>query len=162
MDAGVAGKEKFVTIRSGMDITAFETAAGQADTTRQRLGIRDNEIVIGKVARLFPLKGHEYFIDAAEAISRKNKHVRYLLVGDGILRSSLEERVRQAGLEDAFIFAGLVQPDEIPEMIAAMDIVVHASLREGLAKVLVQALAERKPVVSFDIDGAREVVRNGC
>ncbi|GAH50937.1 unnamed protein product, partial [marine sediment metagenome] len=48
--------------------------------------------------------------------------------------------------------------DEIPELIAAMDVLVHASLREGLARTLPQALATGRPVVSFDVDGAREVV----
>jgi glycosyltransferase involved in cell wall biosynthesis len=51
-----------------------------------------------------------------------------------------------------------VPPDRVPELIHAMDIVVHCSLREGLARVLPQALIAGKPVVSYDVDGAREVV----
>ena len=60
-----------------------------------------------------------------------------------------------------FSFVGLVPPEEIPGLVAAMDIVVHASLREGLARALVHGLLAGKPVVSFDIDGAREVVLDG-
>ena len=59
-----------------------------------------------------------------------------------------------------FVFAGLIPRERIPEMISAMDVVVHTSLREGLARVLPQALAMGKPCVSFDIDGAPEVVIN--
>jgi glycosyltransferase involved in cell wall biosynthesis len=62
------------------------------------------------------------------------------------------------GILDNFVFSGLVERERIPQMIAAMDVLVHTSLREGLARVLPQALAMGKPCVSFDIDGAPEVV----
>jgi len=65
------------------------------------------------------------------------------------------------GLHDRFIFTGLVDPSRVPEMILAMDVLVHASLREGLARVLPQALLSERPVVSYDIDGAPEVVIDG-
>jgi glycosyltransferase involved in cell wall biosynthesis len=72
----------------------------------------------------------------------------------------LQERARKYGILDNFVFAGLIDRTRIPEMISAMDVVVHTSLREGLARVLPQSLAMGKPCVSFDIDGAREVVIN--
>jgi glycosyltransferase involved in cell wall biosynthesis len=62
------------------------------------------------------------------------------------------------GIEHAIIFTGLVPPARIPELIGAVDAVVHPSLREGLARVLPQALIVGRPVISYDIDGAREVV----
>ncbi len=77
-----------------------------------------------------------------------------------MLRAALEREIAAAGLSGHFHFAGLVPPDQIPGFLAAMDILVHASLREGLARALPQALIAGKPVVSFDIDGAREVVLN--
>ena len=90
--------------------------------------------------------------------SRAHPNVRFLLVGDGVLREPLRRQIAAAGLAGHFQFTGLAPPDRVPELIAAMDIVVHASLREGLARVLPQALIAGKPVVSFDVDGAREVV----
>ncbi|HEY2893561.1 MAG TPA: glycosyltransferase, partial [Pirellulales bacterium] len=69
-------------------------------------------------------------------------------------RTQIEHR----GLSTYFKFIGLVPPQEIPAHIAATDLVVHTSLREGLARVLPQALIAGKPVISYDIDGAREVV----
>ncbi len=87
--------------------------------------------------------------------------MRFLLVGDGVLRDRLERQIAAAGLTDHFHFTGLVPPEQIPPLLAAMDIVVHASLREGLARALPQALIAGKPVVSFDVDGAREVVLDG-
>ena len=61
-------------------------------------------------------------------------------------------------LTDRFVFTGLVPPERIPELIASTDIVVHTSVWEGLARVLPQGLIAGKPVVSYDVDGAREVV----
>jgi glycosyltransferase involved in cell wall biosynthesis len=64
-------------------------------------------------------------------------------------------------MTEHFIFAGLVPPERVPELIHAMDVVVHTSLWEGLARVLPQGLIAGKPVVSYDVDGAREVVIPG-
>ncbi len=118
-------------------------------------------MVIGKIARLFHLKGHEYVIRAAREIVARYPQARFLFVGDGILRERLEQQVAEAGLTDQVRFVGLVPPEHIAEYLGAMDIVVHASLREGLARVLPQALLAGKPVVSYDVDGAREVVLPG-
>src|SRR6185295_19368706 len=73
----------------------------------------------------------------------------------------LRKRALDAGILDNFVFAGLVERERIPAMLSAMDVLVHTSLREGLARVLPQALAMGKPCVSFDIDGAPEVVVPG-
>ncbi|MCA9101383.1 MAG: glycosyltransferase, partial [Planctomycetales bacterium] len=85
----------------------------------------------------------------------------FLIVGDGLLRDSLVTDIEAAGLTDHFQLVGLVPAHEVPKYLAAMDIVAHASLREGLARVLPQALLAGKPAVSFDVDGAREVVIDG-
>lgn len=158
--AGVAPARRFITIHSGMDLDAFLGSSVLREGARGRLGIAENEIVVGMIARLFPLKGHEYLFSAAARILPRFPETRFLLVGDGILKEKFLRRLRHAALADRFIFAGLVQPHRIPEMISTMDILVHTSLREGLAKALPQAMACGKPVVSFDVDGAREVVKD--
>ncbi len=156
--AGVADRSKFVTIYSGMDTEAFLDCGWQRRAMRSRLGIRDDEFVIGKIARLFELKGYEYVIEAAKRIRDAHPNVRFLFVGDGILRQSLEAQAKRLGVRDWILFAGLVPASQVPTYVSAMDALVHASLREGLARVLPQALLAGKPVVSFDVDGAREVV----
>jgi glycosyltransferase involved in cell wall biosynthesis len=127
---------------------------------REEFSIPLDAPVVGKIARLFPLKGHDQLMDAAPEIVRRVPNVRFFLIGDGILLEHLRERAKKYGILDNFVFAGLIDRTRIPEMISAMDVVVHTSLREGLARVLPQALAMCKPCVSFDIDGAREVVIN--
>ena len=159
--ARIAPEEKFITIYSGMELDRFlEPGVGVADK-RKEMGIGPDVPVVGKIARLFPLKGHKYLLEAAAEVARVYPQVRFLLVGDGILKENLEKQAERLGIKEQVIFAGLVPQKEIPGWLTVMDIVVHASLREGLARVLPQALAGGKPVVSFDIDGAREVVKEG-
>lgn len=156
--AGVAPAERFSTIYSGMDVEPLLHASNHRPRVRQQLGYRDEHVVVGKIARLFHLKGHAEVIDAAAAVVRENPLVRFLFVGDGLLRQELQSQIRRRGLEPYFQFTGLVPPEQIPELIGAMDVLVHASLREGLARALPQALIAGRPAISYDIDGAREVV----
>ena len=158
---GVAPREKFVTVYSGMDVAPFVEADRTRDEVRRELGYRPEHVVIGKIARLFHLKGHDDVVDAARQVVRRCDQARFLFVGDGILRESLERRIAEAGLTPYFQFTGLVAPSRIPSLVGTMDALVHASLREGLARALPQALIAGKPVVSYDCDGAREVVLNG-
>lgn len=161
VDAGVAPREKFTTIYSGMETEPFLHADEHRQQARGELGYNNEHIVVGKIARLFHLKGHDDVISAAQQTVGEHPNIRFLFVGDGILREPLTQRIDRAGLANYFQFTGLAPPVRIPELIGATDIVVHTSLREGLARVLPQGLIAGKPVVSYDIDGAREVVRPG-
>lgn len=158
VDAKVAPREKFTTIYSGMDVRPFQTCHQFRPQAREELGFEAQHVVFGKIARLFNLKGHEYLVEAAAEVVRQNPNSRFLLVGDGILRGQLEQRIAQLGLSRYFVFTGLVPPERIPFYLSAMDALVHTSLREGLARTLPQALIAEKPVISYDVDGAREVV----
>tara|TARA_R110001592_G_scaffold143059_1_gene365573 strand:- start:12375 stop:13511 length:1137 start_codon:yes stop_codon:yes gene_type:complete len=156
--AGITTRDRCDTVYSGMEVEPFLTPLRPPEEVRRELGIEPEQIVIGKVARLFHLKGHKYLIEAAKQVVDVQPGVRFLLIGDGILRAEFEARIAELGLSEHFIFAGLVPPERVPELIHAMDIVVHTSVWEGLARVLPQGLIAGKPVVSYDVDGAREVV----
>ena len=158
--AGIDKPEKFRTIYSGMELDWFLNASFDGVKVRREFGIPEDAPVVGKIARLFPLKGHDQLMDAAPEIVKRIPNVRFFLIGDGILLEHLQKRARDFGILENFVFAGLINRERIPEMISAMDLVVHTSLREGLARVLPQSLAMGKPCVSFDIDGAPEVVIN--
>ncbi len=161
VEAKVAPREKFTTIYSGMDVEPFIHCAKFASEARKELGLNPQDVVVGKIARLFHLKGHEYLIAAAKAVVSYNANVRFLLVGDGVLRPEFEKQIEQLGLRNHFRFTGLVPPERVPYYLSAMDMLVHTSLREGLARTLPQALIAGKPIVSYDIDGAREVAIPG-
>ncbi|MGE0755645.1 MAG: glycosyltransferase family 4 protein [Pirellulaceae bacterium] len=161
VQAQVAPREKFTTVYSGMEVDPFLHADRERETTRRSLGFFPEHVVVGKIARLFHLKGHDSLLAAAPRVIEACPQVRFLLVGDGILRASLEAQIARLGLSDYFHFTGLIPPQQIPHLIGAMDLLVHVSLREGLARALPQALIAGKPVVSYDVDGAREVVLDG-
>ena len=159
--AGVAPRGGYVTIHSGMEVEPFLAKDGARRRVREEFGLAPDDLVIGKIARLFHLKGHEDVLDAFPEVARRFPKAKLLFVGDGILRDDLAAQAERLGVRDRLVFAGLVPTRRIPEMIKAMDVLVHASLREGLARVLPQALLSGCPVISTDTDGACEVVRPG-
>ncbi len=156
--ARVAPRSKFTTVYSGMDVEPFRDCNQFREASRSELNIAPDQVVFGKIARLFHLKGHEFLIAAAAKVVKQNPKCLFLLVGDGILRPQFEREIAALGLQSHFRFTGLVPPERIPYFLSAMDALVHTSLREGLARTLPQALIARKPVISYDVDGAREVV----
>ena len=160
LTAGVGKKAQYVTVYSGMDIDKFIESTKYRQSMRKKLSIKPDEIVVGKIARLFELKGHDFVIDCAQDIIQAVPKTKFLFVGDGNLREKFVTRIEQLGLSDHFIFTGLVPPADIPYYISCMDILVHASLREGLARALPQAFAAGVPVVTLDIDSAHEIVEN--
>jgi glycosyltransferase involved in cell wall biosynthesis len=162
VNARVARAEKFTTISSGMEVMPFVESAVHRERMRRQLGFSEQDIVFGKIARLFHLKGHEYVVAAALETVRSVPQAKFLFVGDGLLMDSIKAKIHDTELDGRFVFTGLVPPSEIPAHISAMDVLVHASLREGLARALPQALIAGKPAISFDVDGAREVVINGA
>lgn len=152
---------QYVTVYSGMETGAFINPPVPRETTRQRLGLSPDHIAVGTIARLFHLKGHEDLIALAPDLCRKFPTLRFLWVGDGILRGQFEQRIAAAGLQKHFIFTGLVPPSEVPNLTAAMDILVHPSRREGLARAIPQGQLARCPVLTYDIDGNREGLLEG-
>lgn len=160
---GIGRPQQYVTIFSGIELDSFLSIGGRLSVqdAKRAVGIPPEAPVVGKVARLFPLKGHEQFLAASVAVLRMAPETWFLLVGDGPLREQLRSDARRLGIADRLVMVGRVPPHKVPEYIQAMDVVVHTSLREGIARVLPQAGAVGKPVVTFDLDGAPEVVRDG-
>jgi glycosyltransferase involved in cell wall biosynthesis len=159
---GIGAPERYVTAYSAIDEEDFLEPISQrrkGDFLR-KYGIDETAVVLVTIARLFMLKGHEYIIESAKELSKRFENCVWLFVGDGSLCEQLKEHARHFGLADRVKFTGLLTPSEIPLAIQSSDILVHCSLREGLARALPQAMLCGKPAVSFDIDGAREVVND--
>jgi glycosyltransferase involved in cell wall biosynthesis len=154
--AGIGRPDQYTRIFSGFDLEPFLTARNDLEL-RARYGIGPGDFVVGKIARLFRLKGHDDLFEAAPQMVSHCPQIRFLLVGDGAWRDRFEARARALNLKEHFVLTGLVPPSEVPRLIGIMDAVVHLSRREGLARALPQALAAAKPVVAYDCDGASEV-----
>jgi len=165
--AGIGTPEQFITIRSGMEVEPFLLADGARARSRRALGIDEGTIVLGTLARLAEHKGHDDLIDALAPLllSNAGARVQLLWIGGGWWRERLSERLREAKLEGRVVLTGLVPPSRIPELLAAVDVIVHPSYREGLPRAVVQGLLAGKPAIAYDCDGAREVCvpgETGC
>jgi glycosyltransferase involved in cell wall biosynthesis len=158
--AGIGRPEQYVTAYSAIDEDNFlePIPQEQKNQFRQKYGITENAVVLVTIARLFMLKGHEYIIESAKELSKRYENCVWLFVGDGNLAGHYKQQVRELGLSDKIKFTGLLPPGEIPLAIQSSDILVHCSLREGLARTLPQAMLCGRPAISFNVDGAREVV----
>ena len=159
--AGIGTPEQYETVYSGMETESFLEPAFTRAAVRQELGFGDDEFVVGTVARLAELKGHDDILDAFTPLFAADPKLRLLWVGDGWWRERLLGRVRELGIEDRVVTTGLVPPDQIPKFHQAMDVLVHPSYREGLPRVVTQGLLSALPVVAYDVDGTREVCIDG-
>jgi glycosyltransferase involved in cell wall biosynthesis len=157
---GIGSPEQYVTAYSAIDEDDFLEPISQEKKRdfRQKYGIGEDAVVLVTVARLFMLKGHEYIIESAKELSKRFENCIWLFVGDGNLSEHYKQLACEFGLEDRIKFTGLLPPSKIPLAIQSSDMLVHCSLREGLARTLPQAMLCGRPAISFDVDGAREVV----
>jgi len=157
---GIGKPEQYVTAYSAIEEDDFLEPISEERKRDFRLKYRigEDSIVLVTIARLFMLKGHEYIIESAKQLSERFEKCIWLFVGDGNLSEHFKQQVRELGLAEKVKFTGLLSPSQIPLAIQSSDILVHCSLREGLARTLPQAMLCGRPAVSFDVDGAREVV----
>ncbi len=154
--AGIGQPAQYTRIFSGFELEPFLNATNDPQL-RARWGLAPEDVVIGMIARLFKLKGHDDLFQVAPVLAKEYPRIKFLLVGDGAWRSRFEAQARALGMTNRFIFTGLVRPEEVPALVGIMDIVAHLSRREGLPRALPQALAAGKPIVATDCDGANEV-----
>lgn len=152
--------EKIFTIENGVDLSRFSSVStGDGEKIRKELGISIKAPLFGIIGRLAPQKDHHLFLKTAREIINKLPSARFLVVGDGELRSELEEKARQLFLMPALIFTGIRK--DIPAILQAMDVLVFSSKWEGLPVTLLEGMAAARPVVSTAVDGVRDVVQNG-
>jgi glycosyltransferase involved in cell wall biosynthesis len=154
--AGIGKPSMFTRIFSGFNLEPFLNATNDL-ALRKQLGLEENHFVIGKISRIFRLKGHADLVKAFARILPQVPHARLLFVGDGALRGDIENQIRTLGLDGKVVFTGLVPPGEVARYVGIMDCLAHLSYREALSRALPQALAAGKPVVAYDFDGADEV-----
>jgi glycosyltransferase involved in cell wall biosynthesis len=159
--AGLAPRGRVAVVYSALDADLFRAAAGERDAVRREWGVGPDDFVFLKIARLFHMKGYELVLPAFAEVARRRPNARLVIAGSGVLRPELEATAARLGVAERIKFLGLVPAERIPAAIWAADAVVHAGLREGLARVLPQAGLCRRPVVAYDIGGAREVLRDG-
>jgi glycosyltransferase involved in cell wall biosynthesis len=159
--AGIGRRSRHSVVRAGFDTDRFLADLAPKMTARAQLDLPADRVVIGVVARLFPLKGHDDLLSIAELLVPRTPEVLFAFVGGGPLLPELQARVRDSGLSDHVRFLGLLPGEMMPATFSSFDILAHASHREGLARVYPQAVLAGVPVVGYDLDGSSEVVDDG-
>jgi glycosyltransferase involved in cell wall biosynthesis/ribosomal protein S18 acetylase RimI-like enzyme len=160
---GIVRRGRSVHLGNGLDLSTFEpslAAEERVRKTRRDLGIADNELVVGTVGRIVAEKGYRELFEAARAVRRRFPNARFLVVGDRDVDKwdALSEEELGLASRDV-LFAGW--REDVPELMALMDVFVLPSWREGMPRSAIEAAAGGTPLVLTDIRGGREVVRDG-
>ena len=149
-DAGdwMFGGAPYTVVNNAIDAAQYRYRQAHAREERQALGIAEDAFVVGHVGRFCPVKNHAFLLDVFDQLRQENERAVLLLVGDGELRSSMEEKAKTMGLEDYVLFTGV--RSDVCDLMQAMDVFVFPSLYEGLPVSLVEAQAAGLPCVISD------------
>jgi glycosyltransferase involved in cell wall biosynthesis len=150
------GAARYAVIPNGVAVSAF---TGHT-TRRAEFGFDSDVPVIGMVARLVPDKDPAHFVAVAADVCRVIPEARFLLVGDGPLRPEVDRAARQTGIRERLVMTGFRQ--DIPELLATMDVVVLTSQWEAMPMALLEAMAAGRPVVAPALPGLAEVIVDGA
>ncbi|MBD3393254.1 MAG: glycosyltransferase [Chitinivibrionales bacterium] len=156
---GIGPERKNVPVFSGIELTRFLECRADGLVKRREMGLRDNDFVVGTVARLVPVKNHILIVRAADLLRDRVPELRCLFVGDGDLRAPLEAEVARLGLRPHFHFAGW--RDDIAELHATFDVFAMTSKNEGMGRAFVEAQACGVPVIGTRVGGVGEVLSEG-
>ena len=151
-------RRRVKVIYNGIDPERFDNGVNVAEVRRE-LRLSAKHKVIGTAARFDPIKDHATLLRAFAKVAGQEPDARLLLVGDGPQRPETEALARELGLNGDVIFCGM--RDDVPRMLAAMDVFVLSSLSEGASVTLLEAMAARKPCVVTRVGGNPELVESG-
>ncbi|MBW1839478.1 MAG: glycosyltransferase family 4 protein, partial [Deltaproteobacteria bacterium] len=152
-------RDKVILIRSGIDIEKFQTVKLSREKKRMELGFDAGIPLVAMIACFKPQKSPLNFVRVAKIVSAEISKARFLLIGNGVLRSKVEELIEVLSIEDRTLLLGWRR--DIPEIMNCIDILVLTSLWEGLPRVFPQAMASGIPVVATGVDGIPEAIQDG-
>ena len=150
--------EKIQVIYNGIDLARY-AALHDSRASKAALNLPSDAPVIGMIARLHPRKGHRDFLNAAAIILRQQPEARFVIAGaDQGNGAELEALARELGIADSVVFAG--ERQNIPALLAAIDILASCSFIEGLSNAILEGMAAGKAIIATNIDGTPELVRH--
>jgi glycosyltransferase involved in cell wall biosynthesis len=163
LDEGRVEPEKIVVIRNGLsfggylrDMRARERRALCAEL---RLNAEEKDLVIiGSVARLQPVKGHRYLIEAMTQVAASHPNAHLALVGDGDLRDEILKQAAELGIAARVHLLG--DRDDASRIVAAFDVAALASLHEGMPNAVMEAMAAGVPVIATAVGGTKELIKD--
>lgn len=135
-------------LNNAVDLDVFQYSITEREEIRKEFHIPSDKLVFGHIGRFSEQKNHKFLLEVFSEIKNKHQDSVLLLVGDGPLKNSFWERVKELGLEDSVILAG-VRPD-VSKMLSAMDCFVFPSFYEGMPNTVIEAQATGLPCVISD------------
>lgn len=158
LDSRRVAAGKIHVIHYGVDLRQF-SPNGKVASTREQLGFRPDQVLLGIVARLEEVKGHRYFLEAFRGIAGEFPQAAALFVGDGSCRTALEQQAASLGLSERIHFLGIRK--DVKDLLNCMDVFVLPSIAgEGLPNVILEAMACGKPIIASIVGGTPEAVRD--
>lgn len=149
---------RIVVIPNGVDVEAFDGAAGDVGLARKALALGSDKRVVGLLGLLRPEKRHDLFLEAAAAVSARMPDVQFVLIGDGPERARLEAAASRLGLGDKVFFAGA--REDVPQVLCAVDVGVLCSRTEAFPMALLEFMAARRPTVATDVGSVSEIIED--
>ncbi len=146
-------------IHNGIDVHKFCPQTKVRSETRLKYNISDDIFLLGIVARLVPVKDHKTLFKAFSLLSSEINNIHLFVVGDGVLKNELEEKINIMGLSKKITFVG--ESLDIYAILPAMDLFVLSSLSEGLSVTLLEAMSTGLPIVATNVGGNTEIVEDG-
>lgn len=151
-------EEKVICIPNGVKLQRFDVEIDKG-SKRREIGIQENDIVVGIIGSLDPIKDHKTFLYAGVEIIKEFPNAKFLIIGDGSLKEELLSLSEKIGLGKRVLFLG--QRDDIPEILKIMDVFISSSLREGMSNTILEAMAVGLPVIATKVGGTPEIVVDG-
>ncbi len=158
LQKGIGERDKYRLIRYSVDRVNFRKGASPL-TVRKEFGLSVSDLVVGTIACFKPQKAPLDFIKIAGAVNKDLPGVKFLFVGDGVLRKDIRALINKLGLEKQITLTGWRR--DIPAVLSCLDVFVLTSLWEGMPIVALEAIASCVPVIVTDTGGVGEIIVNG-
>ncbi|MEE2637945.1 MAG: glycosyltransferase [Acidobacteriota bacterium] len=155
----IAPRRRFAVVPLGLELDQLAAATNHRGVLRGELGLSRETKLVGIVGRLFPIKNHGLLLDAMARLATAREGIRLVVVGDGILRATLEERARRPDLSGKVFFTGW--RFDLPEIYADLDVLAVSSRNEGTPVSAIEAMAAGCPVVATRVGGLPDVIADG-
>jgi glycosyltransferase involved in cell wall biosynthesis len=157
--AGLLDPNRVAALPGGADTERYRPLP-RDPTTYTRLGGRSDRPLIGMIAGLRIMKGHEIVVEAAARLAARGVRPHFVFVGRGPMERAVQDAIARAGLEAQFTFAGFV--DDLPAALAALDIVLYTPLEsDGMSRVIFEYLAAGRPLIAARVGVVPEVLSDG-